>query len=143
MSAVASSSREDIIMPEESNNATMVNSFCRFLFLSHKATDILTLAAARDMLPNNFPHIESFNLCHINTESEMDDLLERENANHESDESKLIIVVRLLGRGTAGWKHLLDLLHFDVMADAFVDDAVQFSGQKSKDPDHLVSSISC
>ena len=44
----------------------------RFLLLSHKDTDILTLSSAKLMLPHHFPRIESKDLCSLSGDEDME-----------------------------------------------------------------------
>ena len=77
----------------------------QFLLASHKDTDILTLNTAQLMLPLDFPPIETMNLCDIKTENEMADLVR---SNYFARQPRVVILVRLLGRGVPGFHHLLE-----------------------------------
>ena len=81
----------------------------RIVLLSHKDTDILTLSSAREMLPLDFPPIETVDLCGLKSD---DDMLDVVNDKVTTDDaSQAIIVVRLLGRGVPGFQHLIDRVH--------------------------------
>ena len=82
----------------------------RFLILSHKDTDILTLSSAKLMLPHHFPRIEAADLCSLAGDQDMTDVLE-EKAGATlpvAEGPRLVIIVRLLGRGVSGFQRLLD-----------------------------------
>ena len=82
----------------------------RFLILSHKDTDILTLSSAKLMLPHHFPRIESADLCSLAGDQDMTDVLEEKagSALPMAEGPRLVIIVRLLGRGLPGFQRLLD-----------------------------------
>ncbi|OEU10228.1 cobalamin biosynthesis protein [Fragilariopsis cylindrus CCMP1102] len=76
----------------------------KFLLLTNKDTDILTLSSAREMLPLDFPPIESANLCDFKTETDMIDML-----NEKAHTAvQVVVICRLLGRGVPGFHHLLN-----------------------------------
>ena len=76
----------------------------KFLLLTHKSTDILTLSAARQMLPLNFLTIDTADLTAFKTDADMIDLLESK----ACTAAQVVIIVRLLGRGVPGFQRLLD-----------------------------------
>ena len=81
----------------------------RFLLLSHKDTDILTLSSAKLMLPQHFPRIESADLCSLSSDEDMQAVLdEKAGAVTSDNKPRLVVVVRLLGRGVPGFNRLLD-----------------------------------
>mmetsp|Transcript_8659 Transcript_8659/g.10105 ORF Transcript_8659/g.10105 Transcript_8659/m.10105 type:complete len:1508 (-) Transcript_8659:226-4749(-) len=79
----------------------------KFLLLTNKDTDILTLSSAHQMLPLDFPPIEAADLCALKTDTDMINLLNEKarTADH------VVIICRLLGRGVPGFQHLLDFAH--------------------------------
>ncbi len=74
------------------------------LLLTHKDTDLLTLAGALDDLPDDFPPVSASNLLNVKNDAHMVDLL------NEKASSAQVIIVRLLGRVSSvpGFYHLLD-----------------------------------
>ncbi len=74
------------------------------LLLSHKDTDLLTLAAALEDLPDDFPPVAAANLLNIKNDAHMVDLL------NEKGMAAQIIIVRVLGRTSSvpGFQHLID-----------------------------------
>mmetsp|Transcript_32946 Transcript_32946/g.33255 ORF Transcript_32946/g.33255 Transcript_32946/m.33255 type:complete len:92 (-) Transcript_32946:540-815(-) len=60
-----------------------------------------------ELLPVEFPPIDTADLCAFKSDDDMQDLL-REKA---SCASRVVIIVRLLGRGVPGFQHLLDYCH--------------------------------
>ena len=76
----------------------------KFLLLTNKDTDILTLSSARQMLPLDFPPIESANLCDFKTETDMINMLNEK----ARTAVQVVIICRLLGRGVPGFHHLLN-----------------------------------
>jgi len=74
------------------------------LLLTHKDTDLLTLAAAVADLPEDFPPVDTANLLNVKTDAHMVDLL------NEKAGSAAVVIVRLLGRVSSvpGFGHLLD-----------------------------------
>lgn len=74
------------------------------LLLTHKDTDLLTLASALEDLPDAFPSVDGANLMSIRTDAHMVDLL------NQKASSAQVILVRLLGRVSSvpGFHHLLD-----------------------------------
>lgn len=76
-----------------------------FLFATHKDTDILTLDTAQSTLPINFPSFETIDICHIDSDADMKKLV---TSQHYERQKRLVILVRLLGRGVPGFSHLLE-----------------------------------
>ena len=76
----------------------------KFLLLTHKDTDILTLSSARQMLPLDFPPIETADLVSFKADTDMIGLLDEK----ARTAAQVVILVRLLGRGVRGFQHLLD-----------------------------------
>lgn len=77
----------------------------QFILATHKDTDILTLDNARSMLPIDFPAVETVNLCGMKTETDMVNLVKSPRYERQS---RVVILIRLLGRGVPGFQHLLD-----------------------------------
>ncbi|CAB9530395.1 Aerobic cobaltochelatase subunit CobN [Seminavis robusta] len=91
------------------NHPSLVNN--KFLLLSHKDTDALTLNATRHLLPLDFPTIQTGNLCALSKDEDMKALLDRLLGIGNTDTSctgTVAIVVRLLGRGVPGMAYLLE-----------------------------------
>lgn len=76
----------------------------QFLLATHKSTDILTLNTAQAMLPLDFPSIETLDLCEIKTENDMIDVVK---SHRYERQARVVILIRLLGRGVPGFHHLL------------------------------------
>ena len=76
----------------------------KFLLLSNKDTDSLTLTGAHKMLPLDFPPIQTANLCDFKTDADMIQFVDQK----AKTAFRVVIVVRLLGRGVPGFQHLLD-----------------------------------
>eukprot|EP00986_Skeletonema_menzelii_P018370 scaffold26631_cov139-Skeletonema_menzelii.AAC.11 len=80
----------------------------KVVLLSHKDSDILTLSTAKQMLPLDYPPIETVDLCSLKVDNDMLDAInEKLPANIDTE---TLIIVRLLGRGVPGFQHLLDQL---------------------------------
>ena len=77
------------------------------LLLTHSSTDILALESAKRLLPIDFVPIETVDLTELKEDNDMIDILNKKRASG----SRLVIVVRLLGRGVPGMQHLLDIVH--------------------------------
>lgn len=78
----------------------------KVVLLSHKDSDILTLSTAKQMLPLDYPPIETVDLCSLKVDNDMLDAInEKLPANIDTE---TLIIVRLLGRGVPGFQHLLD-----------------------------------
>ena len=100
-------SHREGIAPGEPNCTVMPTESLKqdgILLLTHKDTDLLTLAAAVDNLPEDFPPIDTANLLNVKTDAHMVDLL------NEKAGGAAVIIVRLLGRVSSvpGFGHLLD-----------------------------------
>ena len=88
----------------------------KVVLLSHKDSDILTLSTAMQMLPLDFPPIETADLCSLRVDTDMLDVVNEKivgiTNNNSEEETKtpreVLIIVRLLGRGVPGFQHLLD-----------------------------------
>ncbi len=74
------------------------------LLLTHKDTDLITLAAATNELPDDFPAVDAVNLLNIKNPAHMVDVLNDKGLAAE------VIIVRVLGRlsSVPGFYHLLD-----------------------------------
>ena len=77
----------------------------QFLLATHKDSDILTLDTAFHVFPTDFPSFETLYLCSIKTEADMVKLVK---SNHYERQKRLVILIRLLGRGVPGFHHLLE-----------------------------------
>ena len=100
-------SHRDGVSPAEPNRPTLPDAPVKqdgILLLTHKDTDLLTLSAAVDDLPEDFPPVDTANLLNVRTDAHMVDLL------NEKAGGAAVIVVRLLGRVSSvpGFSHLLD-----------------------------------
>jgi len=84
-----------------------INDQFQILLLTHSSTDILALESAKRLLPIDFVPIETVDLTELKEDSDMIDILDKKRAS----ESRIVIVVRLLGRGVPGMQHLLDIVH--------------------------------
>jgi len=89
---------------EDVADPSTTNPF-QVLLLSHKDTDILTLSAARRMLPLDFPPVATANLVEFKSADDMIDLVKQK---IPTSKTQVIIIVRLLGRGVPGFQYLLD-----------------------------------
>ena len=82
----------------------------KFLLLSHKDSDILTLNTAQQKLPLDFPPIETADLCAMKTDTDMLDILKEKTRTRSGTTAQMVIIVRLLGRGVPGFQHLLNFV---------------------------------
>jgi len=113
--------------PPESDKPSIQDGI---LVLTHKDTDLLTLRAATENLPQDFPPVESANLLNIKTDAHMVDLLNQQAGTAQ------VIVVRLLGRisSVPGFGHLLDHVR------QHDQDLIVISGTGSLEPDFTAMS---
>jgi cobaltochelatase CobN len=88
--------REPVTVPSETVPPAL-------LFLSHADTDLLTLHAVRERLPDDFPQVQVANPAHLQTESDVDAFL-----NFMLPKVEMVIV-RLLG-GRATFAHGIERL---------------------------------
>ena len=84
----------------------------KVVLLSHKDSDILTLSTAKQMLPLDFPTIETVDLCSLKVDADMLDVVNEKilgpNSTTSNNETEVLVIVRLLGRGVPGMQHLQD-----------------------------------
>ena len=97
----------------------------KLLLLTHSSTDILALESAKRLLPPNFPAISTIDLTELKDDGDMLNALnanisqpqqqheERRGAKEENASVilRVVIVVRLLGRGVPGFQSLLTYAH--------------------------------
>ena len=107
----------DSIMTDNITNSAKY----KCVLLSHKDTDVLTLSSAKQMLPIDFPPIETADLCSLKNDSDMLEVITEKILNNKSNDGaddidaapQTVILVRLLGRGVPGFQHLLDHVQKD------------------------------
>lgn len=91
----------------------------KVVLLSHKDSDILTLSTAKQMLPLDYPTINTVDLCSLKVDNDMLDAINESilgsttNTTNTSSKNhtETLLIVRLLGRGVPGFQHLLDHAH--------------------------------
>ena len=90
MATCASDSMIDNVLttPTDSIMTNNITNSAKYkcVLLSHKDTDVLTLSSAKQMLPIDFPPIETADLCSLKNDSDMLEVITEKILNNKSND---------------------------------------------------------